>query len=178
MINEEIKYRGYVDDVLRWVHGIPLINECGTYITNGNPLCAQDGSLKILEYDHVIPGTITQYIELKDKNDKEIYVGHKVKCNQYHNNYLVEKDIVITVNNLWSRLRTDSTLRDFEIIGDVFNYEILNHPWLREYMDHKKIISCFDVNSDDFKTWSETKREEFESYVKSILFEEEKSCLN
>lgn len=133
---------------------------------------------EIKEDYHVIPGTVTQYIELKDKNDKEIYVGHKVKCNQYHNNYLVEKNIVITVDNLWSRLRTDSTLRDFEIIGDVFNYEILNHPWLREYMDDKKIISCFDVNSDDFKTWSETKRKEFESYVESILFEEEKSCLN
>lgn len=47
--------------------------------------------------------------------------------------------------------------------------KMLSHPWLKEYMIEKKIVSFPDIELDDFKVWFENKREEYQRDMESVL---------
>lgn len=77
-MKREIKFRGKRVDNGEWTYGNLFVGENKkTYILSGENLSRFNGiwSLGCGVCEEVNPETIGQYIQLKDKNDTEIYEG-------------------------------------------------------------------------------------------------------
>ena len=128
----EIKFRGKTKDG-RWVQGVPIKNGFGKltfmcFATSDLFSCPMEQIYKFCI--EVIPETVTQYAELKDKNGVEIYEGDIV-ISQDGTGGLVYKHIV-EWNEFYKRFEpmgedeAHFNRESCEVVGNIYeNQELL-----------------------------------------------------